>query len=409
MMQTAQQEISDSYNALKLFSVIEEIYQIQELDALLERVLLEARNFLHADAGTLYLKSKGRLFFSFIQNDTLFTSDKAETRYVYSSRSLPLDRSSLAGYVAVTGESLLIDDVYDIRSDVDYSFNPDFDQKTSYSTRSMLIVPLQTRRKNVIGVLQLINAKDQHGNIVSFSHNDIHYVNQFAQHAASAIEKARLNKEMILRMVELTELRDPYETSQHAKRVGAYSVELFEKWAVKHHTDENKIRRVREYLKTAAMLHDIGKIAVSDVILKKPSMLTEEEREMMKMHTIYGSRMFRHTGSLWDLFSSQITLNHHERWDGKGYPGKVRDIHAESVGFGEGKKGKEIPWSARIVTIADVFDSLISKRSYKNPWEKEKVLDYLRSHAGTQFDPELVHIFLRIQNIIDSIRRKYSY
>ncbi|MFW5995291.1 MAG: GAF domain-containing protein, partial [Spirochaetia bacterium] len=256
-------------NAQSLLSIIDEIYRIEELDSLLETVLTKARSFLNADAGTLYLKANGRLYFSFIQNDTIFSGDRAEARYIYSSRYLTLDTSSLAGYVAKTGESVMIDDVYDIRSDVDYSFNPDFDRKSNYRTQSILIVPLKIPRGAVVGVLQLINAKDESGAVVPFSRNDELYLKQFAQYAASAIEKARLAKEMVLRMVDVTSLHDPFETARHAKRVGAYAVELFDKWATAGNESPTKIARIREYLKTAAMLHDIGKIAISDSILKR--------------------------------------------------------------------------------------------------------------------------------------------
>ncbi len=400
---------SGARNVESLFNIIEWIYRIQELDVLLEHVLLEARTFLNADAGTLYLKSKGRLYFSFIQNDTLFTLDRAETRYVYSSRNLPLDKTSLAGYVATTGESLLIDDVYDIQSNVDYSFNPNFDQKTSYHTQSMLIVPLKTGSGTVVGVLQLINAKDPAGNVIPFSRKDQLYLNQFARHAANAIEKSRLSKEMVLRMVEISELRDPYETSQHAKRVGAYAVELYEKWATLKGVSQARIRKVREVLKTAAMIHDIGKVAVSDIILKKKSSLSPGEINQVKLHTVYGSRLFRHTDSQWDYLASEVTLNHHERWDGKGYPGKIDRVSLKNIRFGPGKKGKETHWSARIVAIADVFDSLLSKRAYKEPWPKERVINYLKENAGKHFDPELVRVFLSIPNVLESIQRKYSY
>ncbi len=131
-------------DAQQLLTLVEEIYAIEELDQLLEAVLTKARTFLRADAGTLYLKSNNKLFFSFIQNDTMFSGDKAEARYIYSSRYLTLDRTSLAGHVAKTGESIIIDDVYDIQSDVDYSFNPDFDRQSNYRTKSMLMVPLKT-------------------------------------------------------------------------------------------------------------------------------------------------------------------------------------------------------------------------------------------------------------------------
>ena len=402
-------QVSNQRNAETLLQTIENIYNVQDLDELLERALTEARAFARADAGTLYLKAKDQLFFSFVQNDTLFTDGRAESRYVYSSRSLAIDRTSLAGYVASTGEPLVIDDVYHIQSDVDYSFNPEFDVKSSYKTRSMLIVPLRTRGNAIVGVFQLINAQDENGEVVSFSDRDRRFVAHFAHHAANAIEKAKLTREMVIRMVEVSELRDPFETGQHAKRVGAYSAELYDTWAHRHHIPERKLRRSREILKTAAILHDVGKVAVSDTVLKKPGPLTQSEMSHAKAHTVLGARLFRRTESPWDRVTRSVVLNHHERWDGTGYPGYVADLNAPTITFGPGKKGTEIPLSARIVAIADVFDSLVSERAYKSSWPLPDVLEYCRAGAGTQFDPELVELFLSIQDVVAAIRRKYSY
>ncbi|MCA1754844.1 MAG: GAF domain-containing protein [Spirochaeta sp.] len=396
-------------DAQYLLSLVEEIYAIEELDSLLEAVLTKARRFLRADAGTLYLKSNHKLFFSFIQNDSMFSGDQAEARYVYSSRSLKLDGASLAGYVAKTGESVMIDDVYDVQSDVDYSFNPDFDRKSNYRTKSMLIVPLKIPRGAVVGVLQLINAMDESGNVVPFSRDDELYLNQFAQYAASAIEKARLSKEMVLRMVDVTSLHDPFETAQHAKRVGAYSVELFDKWATRKHVADGKIARLRDYLKTAAMLHDIGKVAISDSILKRRGTLTLEEHDELKKHTVLGGQLFRRRESYWDVLSRDVAERHHEHWDGTGYPGDYSVDDTGKITFGPGKKGTDIPWSARIVAIADVYDALRSQRVYKEAWSQDTVFAYIQGHAGTQFDPMMVGIFLGMRDVVESIRRKYSY
>ncbi len=392
-----------------LLETIESIYHIKDLDSLLERVLSEARSFVHADAGTLYLAVHKHLYFSYVQNDSLIKQGRARDKYIYSRERLEINKNSVAGYVAATGESLLIDNVYDINSDVSYSFNPAFDSKTSYNTRSLLVVPLITSDDVVLGVLQLINSKNEQGKVIPFSMQDKLYINQFARNAANAIEKAKLSREMVLRLVKLAELRDPYETSQHVKRVGAYSIELYENWAQTHGVSSKEIKSTKDTLHTASILHDVGKVAVSDIILKKPGELDRIEKLKMRCHTIYGARLFRYSSSPWDRTASEVTLNHHERWDGRGYPGKIDNIYATRIRFGPGKKEKEIPLPARIVALADVYDAQISKRAYKEKWPEESALQYIRMQAGKHFDPELANIFIKISDVIQAITQKYSY
>jgi response regulator RpfG family c-di-GMP phosphodiesterase len=213
---------------------------------------------------------------------------------------------------------------------------------------------------------------------------------------------------MVLRMVELAELRDPYETSQHAKRVGAYTIELYEAWALRHRVEDRKIKHMKEILRNAAILHDVGKVALSDVILRKPGGLGKDEITQMKSHTIYGARLFKYVHSAWDRMAAEVALNHHERWDGRGYPGKIDNIFAREIRFGPGKRAKEIPLAARIVALADVYDALMSKRSYKDSWKEEQAIRYIRVQSGRQFDPELVTLFQRNYDTIRAIRKRYA-
>ena len=395
-------------DAVAVLEAIQSLAQIRDLDTMLEQVLLHARRLVRADAGTIYIRAKNRLYFSYVQNDTLFAGQTPDSRYIYSSNTLPIDRSSLAGYVAATGESLIIDDVYDIRSTVSYSFNPEYDARTNYRTKSILTVPLLARGGTLVGVLQLINALDDSGAVVSFSYHETQYAIQFAQNAADAIERARLSRDMVLRLVQLSGLRDPYETSRHARRVGAYSVELYDRWATEQNMPRSEIKVNREIIRTAAMLHDVGKVAISDSILRKGRSLSDEEHRAMQLHTIYGARLFRRPDSPYDQVARDIALNHHERWDGTGYPGHVEDIFARKVRVGRPKRGTEIPVTARIVTIADTYDALMSRRAYKEPWPEERVIHYMETEAGGQFDPDLVRLFLEMLDVIHSITRKWS-
>jgi HD-GYP domain-containing protein (c-di-GMP phosphodiesterase class II) len=375
---------------------------------LLERVLLRARQLVRADAGTIYLRHGDQLHFSFIQNNTLFRGRKEKSRYVYSANTLPINKNSLAGYVAETREPLVIDDVYDIRSNVSYAFNPAFDQKSNYRTGSMLIVPLLTRDETLVGVLQLINATDESGTTVPFSYQDRSFATQFAQQAADALDRARLSRQMVLHLVELSALRDPYETADHVNRVGAYSVELYERWAVRYGVPDHEVRANREIIRTAAMLHDVGKAAISEHIFRKDTNLSDAEQKRMRLHTLYGARLFKNDDSAWELMAREIALSHHERWDGTGYPGHTSSIFEKTIKIGRPRRGTEIPVSARIVAIADVYDALVSRRSHKRAWKEIDVLTQLRSEAGKRFDPNLVEIFLGMTETIKSIRRKYS-
>jgi len=161
------------------------------------------------------------------------------------------------------------------------------------------------------------------------------------------------------------------------------------------------------------MLHDVGKVGISDLILKKPGKLTEDEYSIMKTHSYIGATLFTNQQSELDQMSMDIALGHHERWDSKGYPGYIDmktglPITEQSdSGKAIGKQPEELSLWARIVAIADVYDALSSRRCYKEPWTQEDVFEELIKSAGTQFDPELIDLFVSIKDLVQSIRQKY--
>ena len=399
-------EMSAKPETKELLTIIKKLHQIHDYSVLLERVLHEARVFVRADAGTLYLRDKDELFFSYIENDTLFPEGKSEDKFSYADRSIPLNKKSLAGFVALTGESLLIDDVYDLPREYDFSFNPDFDKLANYRTKSQLVLPLMGYDKQNLGVIQLINA--QHGGkTVPFSTMDKVHVSFLADHAVLALEKASMTREMVMRMVAIAELQDPYETGNHARRVGEYAVVLYDRFAKSHAVSLAERTRKKEIFWAAALLHDIGKAGVPRDILTKNGHYEKHEKMQMFQHTVFGARLFPKTESLWDQISQEVLLSHHERWDGSGYPGKIKDIFAEPIKFGRGKRGKEIPLSARIVAIADVYDALTSEREYKDAWTPEAAIQFIKSKAGVLFDPELVDMFSDMIDTLKAIRRNF--
>jgi len=165
------------------------------------------------------------------------------------------------------------------------------------------------------------------------------------------------------------ELRD-IESEGHTRRVAQVAVDL----AIDMSLSVDQIQHIRR----GALLHDIGKIAIPDSILLKPGPLTPDEWVVMKLHPVYAYELLKPIPYLKHALA--IPYNHHEKWDGSGYP--------------LGLKGEDIPLSARLFALVDVWDALLSDRPYRQGWPEERVLAYLKENAGSYFDPRLTEIFL---------------
>ena len=173
-------------------------------------------------------------------------------------------------------------------------------------------------------------------------------------------------------------------TGQHVKRVSEYT-EVLCKCLGFNDEDSWKIS-------LAAMMHDVGKLMIPESILEKPGKLTAEEFEIVKKHTQYGKQMLETSpGELFKL-STDIAYNHHEKWDGTGY---------------RGVKGEDTPVCARCVALADVFDALVSRRAYKEPWPPEKAYEEIVSQKGKQFDPAVVDAFVQNFDKFKDIMMRY--
>jgi response regulator RpfG family c-di-GMP phosphodiesterase len=405
----SEKEKLDSLAALGI-----ELNQINDLDLLMERILFKARSFVNADAGSVYIKDEDNLLFTYTQNDTLQMRLQKGENLIYSTFSIPIDETSIAGYVAATGKALNLPDIYKIDPTKPYQFSGKIDEASQYTTKSVLTVPLKTQQKNILGVLQIINAQDDEKHVVSFSKHDEKIMFHFASVASVAIERAQMTRAILLRMIRMAEMRDPKETGAHVNRVGGYAVEIYEQWARRHNIPKEVSDKERDVLRMAAMLHDAGKVGISDVILKKPGKLESDEYDTMKQHTVLGAQLFLDRQSKFDDAAMIVALNHHERWDGNGYPGHI-DIatgapikkHVRPDGTPAGKKGEEIPVFGRIVAIADVYDALSSVRTYKKAWDESRVLSVIEKEAGAQFDPEMVEIFFSSLNMLRSIKERY--
>ena len=181
-----------------------------------------------------------------------------------------------------------------------------------------------------------------------------------------------------------------------------------------HNIHRHEREEFRDALKIAAMLHDVGKIGISDSILKKPGKLTSEEYKIMQSHTWRGSKLFLSGNSAVDAMSRDISLRHHENWDGTGYPGHISEETGAIVKYNsahtaaQGLIGTEIPLGARITALADVYDALSCKRVYKEEWTEDKVLEEIKRQRGIKFDPEITDAFFEVMPRIKEIKKRFS-
>ncbi|HEX5710988.1 MAG TPA: two-component system response regulator [Sulfuricurvum sp.] len=200
-------------------------------------------------------------------------------------------------------------------------------------------------------------------------------------HALERVKAASM--ETIHRLSMAAEYKDE-DTGAHIKRMSLYSAAVARKMGLDEHTVETILY--------AAPMHDIGKIGIPDRILLKPGKHDPQEWEIMKQHALIGAKILKGSDAEFIRLGEVIARSHHEKWDGSGYPYAL--------------KGTEIPIAGRITAIADVFDALLSKRPYKEPFSLEKSLGIIREGRGSHFDPEVVDAFFAIQDELLAIKKR---
>ncbi len=353
-----------------IFSYVGRIADERDIDKLLILLADMGRDLISADRCTVWLLNR-------------------KTEELWSKVAHGVDRitipcsAGIAGCVAMTGESLIINDPYN-----DNRFDKDVDKKTGYHTRNILGLPINDGEGKIIGVFQAINKMPEPE---KFSEQDLEHLLLAATYTGKALDAAMLQEEIeatqretIFTFAEFGELRSK-ETGYHVKRVAEFS-RLF---AVKYGMSEDEA----ELLKLAAPMHDIGKIAIPDSILLKPGKLTPDEWETMKTHTTLGYETLKHSERRLLKSAAIIANEHHEKWNGEGYP--------------NGKKGEDIHIYGRITAMSDVFDALGNARVYKPAWELDRIVKLFKAEKGHQFDPKLVKVFL--DNLDDFVKIKETY
>ena len=350
LLQGEQKQLKALLNITKILS------NELNLTRLLEKIADQVTDLLDADRCTLFLYDD--------DNNELWsrvaTGLKNEIR-------IPANKG-IAGSVFQSGEIINIPDAYK-----DSRFNPEVDKKTGYKTTNMLTLPMHNNRDEVIGVFQVLNRKSG-----PFTKKSETVLTAIAQIAASAIENAQLveiQKKSFVSFVEALastlDTRD-YITAGHTRRVTLYTLEIGRLMKLDNTT--------MEIMRYAALLHDIGKIGVPEIVLFKDRKLSEDEFEIIKGHAqitrnilekIHFQKQFK------DL--PLIASSHHERLDGSGYPQNL--------------KGDEIPLESRIMGVADVFDALTSRRQFQDRMDLEKVMHIIDTETGTSFEPFVVYHF----------------
>jgi putative two-component system response regulator len=228
-------------------------------------------------------------------------------------------------------------------------------------------------------------AKDLKRSYKTIERTDKIQTREFLKLKALNKEIVDTQKEIIFTMGAIGETRSK-ETGNHVKRVAEYTKIL----ALYYGLSEEE----SEMLKQASPMHDIGKVAIPDAILNKPARFTPEEFEKMKEHAQLGYDMLKYSQRRLLKMASIVAYEHHEKWDGSGYP--------------QGTKGEDIHIYGRITALADVFDALGSSRVYKPAWEDEKIFKLFKEERGKHFDPKLIDIFLEHKEEFTEIRDSLS-
>lgn len=239
-----------------------------------------------------------------------------------------------------------------------------------YVTKPFFVEELKARVYNMLKLKE----RDE------FLHTSIDFLESNLLEKLRMLEHTQI--EIVIRLGRAAEFRDN-ETGKHVERIADYVNLIADE--LRLHQDQTMMMRY------ASPMHDVGKIGIPDGVLLKPGKLTDEEFKVIKLHTIMGGKILSGTTLPLLELASEIAVSHHERWDGDGYPFRL--------------KGEDIPISGRIVSVTDVFDALTSERVYKSAWTMERALDYIKDQREKQFDPNVVDAFFNSVSSIVKIKQ----
>jgi response regulator RpfG family c-di-GMP phosphodiesterase len=341
-----------------VYEVSKKVSSIPLMTEMLEQVIKMTQQTLGASAASILLfrDNDQELYFEVTSGPVgkALQQVKLNTQY------------GIAGQVSRTGKPLIVNDVS--RS---ANFHKMIDDATGFSTKSLICAPLMVHRK-ILGVIEVLNKLD--GN--NFGEQDLEAVVSVASTAAMAIENTRLHqtlleayKSTIRALAAAIDAKDPY-TRGHSQRVMEFTLLAASYLSVP--TEE------METLEYAGILHDVGKLAIDTQIINKPGPLDAGEWEKIREHPAIGANILKEIPFLEK--ASELVLCHHERYDGGGYP--------------NGLKGENIPMGARLICVADAFDTMTTDRSYRPAMPVDSAIKELYNCTGSQFCPVAVKAFI---------------
>lgn len=357
----ADQEIKARLDLLR--DIGEKVGSVSKLEKLVKHIAQMTKNALKASASSV-------LLFDDEQQELRFEVAEGESRKVLKQMRLS-NQSGIAGWVARHGKPIIVNHVT-----TDQRFNRSVDEITGFSTRSIICAPLVVHR-NVVGVIEVLNKLDGS----DFTRQDLETLTSVASTAAMAIENTKLHqslldsyKSTIKALAAAIDAKDHY-TCGHSQRVMEY--------AILGGTSLSLPQEELEILEYAGLLHDIGKIGIADGVLGKPERLNDQEWEIMRKHPQIGSNMLKEISFLEE--ARTLILHHHERYDGNGYP--------------DGLRHESLPIGARLLAVADAFDTMTTDRSYRASLGVDYAIKELYRCSGTQFCPVAVSALISGYNM----------
>ncbi len=350
------QKVSILESLIEVSQIVNSTLHLKEL---LPLIMELTTKLVKAEASSLILIDEE-------QNEFVFEVALGEKKEDIKKIRFPITKG-IAGWVVKNKQPISISDA---RSDPRFYLK--IDEEIKFVTKSILCVPLLIKDK-IMGVVEAINKIGDDG----FSQDDLELLQAMANQEAIAIENARLYEDLkdlffnsIKALVTTIEAKDSY-THGHSERVMKYSQAIAQ--------ELNMSNDEKEIIRLAGLFHDIGKIGIDERIIRKTGRLIQEEFKEIMKHPAIGAEIIRPIKQLQSIVP--YVWQHHERYDGRGYPNKL--------------KGEEISIAGRILAVADTFDAMTSDRPYRNGLPHQRVLDEIKEHGGSQFDPQIVGAFLK--------------